>query len=156
MHLSYLSGCVNINSAINHQRQFSWKVAAAQRVCVARLQWLCRSVPPASVSDSSVVLLGLLWGLAGYWQPSSMGQRWQFSSCTLRFNPLWLLWLKVAQTGDYTSATAGEEVTHCTVQIRLNKHSLGCVDMEICLCRPSLGWIRRLKPPFGTAREQPP
>lgn len=88
--------------------------------------------------------MGLLWGLEGYWQ-QSMGRRWQFSSCTLRFNPFWLLWLKVAQTGDYTSVTAGEEVTHHTVQIRLNKRSLGCVDMEICLSKPSLGWIRRLK-----------
>lgn len=125
-------------------------------VLVCRLQWPCPPVPLASVSDSSVVLLGLLWGLAGYWQHSSMGQRWQFSSCTLRFNPFWLLWLKVAQTGDYTSVTAGEEVTHHTLQIRLNKHSVGCVDMEICLSRPGLGWISRLKSAFKTAREQPP
>lgn len=120
-------------------------------VFVCRLQWPCRPVPLASVSDSSVVLLGLLWGLAGYWQHSSMGQRWQFSSCTLRFNPLWLLWLKVAQTGDYTSATAGEEVTHHTVQIRLNKHSLGWAVWTWRSVSPSPvwaglgGWNRRLE-----------
>lgn len=135
---------------------FPGKGLRPQRVCAAcRVQQPCCSVPPASVPHACVVLLGLLWGLAGYWQ-QSMGGRWQLSSCTLRFNPFWFLWLKVAQTGDYTSVTAGEEVTHHTVQIRLNKRSLGCVDMEICLSRPSLGWIRRLKAPFGTAQEQPP
>lgn len=56
-------------------------------------------------------------------------------------------------------ATAGEEVTHHAVQIRLNHLSLGCVgvfnpNMEICLSRPSLGWIRRLKQQFGRVPEQ--
>lgn len=41
--LSYLPGCVNINSAINHQSQFSWKVAVISE-CL--LQRLCCSVLP--------------------------------------------------------------------------------------------------------------
>lgn len=52
------------------------------------MHWLfgilqCPVLPAClGVLDFSVVV-GLLWGLAGYWQHPSMGQRWQFPSCSL-------------------------------------------------------------------------
>lgn len=74
-----------------------------------------------------------------------------------RFNPSLFPGLKVAQTADYMSTTAGEQVTHHTAEIRLNKLFLGCLgvfnpNMESCLSWPSLNWIRRLQTAFLCSR----
>ncbi len=102
MHFSYLSRHVNINSVFNQ----AWEtIFAAKRLCSHCVHVLCVCVcvcdtgllvhrpselRPArlAVSDFSVVVVGLLWGLAGYWQHPSMGQRWQFPSCSLPLHPL--------------------------------------------------------------------
>lgn len=74
-----------------------------------------------------------------------------------RFNPSLLPGLKAAQTADYMSTTAGEEVTHRTAEIRLNKLFFGCLGVfnpntESCLSWLSLGWIRKLQTAFFCKR----
>lgn len=114
-------------------------------------QWLHSSVPPAS---ARVISLLWCWDYSGDQQDPGSTHRWDRDDSSHHvlscFNPSLLSRLKVAQTADYMSTTAGEEVTHHTVEIRLNKLFLGCVrlfnpNMEICLSWPSLGWIRRLQ-----------
>lgn len=52
-----------------------------------------------------------------------------------RFNLSLLPGLKATQTADYVSRTAGEEVTHHTVEIRLNKLFFGCPGVATQTCR---------------------
>lgn len=83
-HSSYLSRHVNINLVINHAREpISCKVVVLTLcACVHTPQYILlvqRAAEPCpachAVSDLSVVVVGLLWGLAGYWQHPSMGRR---------------------------------------------------------------------------------
>lgn len=160
----------SIQSSIERGSQFSCKVAVVAVLTLCALACVCmlhcvlavqRAAEPCpaclGVSDFSVVVVGLLQGLAGYWQHPSMGPRWQFPSCSLPLQPSLLPGLKVAQTADYMSTTAEEEVTHHTVEIRLNKLFLGCLgvfnpNMESCLSWPGLGWIRKLQTVFLCTR----
>lgn len=62
-----VSPCVIITSAVISLRPVFLESGCERGVFVCRLQWPWPSVPPASASDSSVVLLGLLgisWILA--------------------------------------------------------------------------------------------
>lgn len=77
------------------ESQFSCKVVVLTLcACVHTPQYILlvqRAAEPCpachAVSDLSVVVVGLLWGLAGYWQHPSMGRRWQFPSCSLPSTP---------------------------------------------------------------------
>lgn len=154
--LDYLSGCVNINSAINHQRQFSLESGRGRSVFFCARSGCSCAVPPASVPHASVVLHGITLGISRILAAvdgTEMTVLIMHSPALTPSDFCDLKWHKL----EITWVWQQRRKSHIT-QRRLGWTNAPWAARTWRSVSPGPVWagLGGWKAPFGTAREQPP